>query len=328
MCGKNRFLTESICKTCNEKGYILCPECGHEYPAGYGKRCSDCYYLDLLDRKMKLSLGGLENQAMELLFRKYSEWLLCKYGSLKAAIVINKHFNFFQEVDQRWGEFPSYEMLLHFYGTEGLRRHRTPMNFLNETGIVHINHKKKEENSEERRIHQIVDEFEGTVQQAFSLAHYRNLLTESIKQDKLQIRTARLYLRAAANLLSQANTFPPSQNDVNRYLRKTPGQRASLTKFISYIETEWGNDLSLPAIRRKKHGAGSPRSEKKLIRLIKASVKNPLYEDREILVAALEYYHGVPAKAIKAFGEIEVIYKSDRCEIKLNNNSYWLPMPP
>jgi len=330
MCGKNRFLVEgkSICKKCNEEGNIPCPECGQLYPAGQGRRCSNCYSLDLLDRKLKLSLSGLESVASQFVFRKYSEWLIRQYTPQKAAVVINKHFNFFQEVDQKWGAFPPYETLLKHYGAEGLRRHRTPIRFLDESKIIRIDQSKKLNSSESRRIEQIINEFNGTPQTKLVLNHYRTLLLGQTENKKLSIRTIRFYLRAAADLLESASAFPPSQNDIQHYLSKKPGQKASLTRFISHVNSEWVWDtkLCLPKTKHRKQQAGKLSAEKKLVRLLKTAGENASYDDEEILSAAIEYYHGVSRKILKTIGfTLRKENVSDGIFVTIQGVDYWLP---
>ena len=328
MCGKNRFLIEgkSICKKCNNEGLILCRGCGKSYPAGLGDRCSSCYFLDLLDRKLNLSLGGLESENLQLVFRQYSEWLLRQYGSQKAAVVINKHFNFFREIDQRWHVVPPYETLLDFYGADGLRRHRMPMRFLDETKLIRVNQDKKNYNSEARKIDRIVDGFNGDLQAKLVLNHYRMLLLEAVENKEVRIRTVRLYLRASASLLEFARIFPLVQKDVNAYLNKKPGQAASLTRFVSYMNAEWGTELEMPHDKHRHHRVGKSLAEKKLVRLLKDSGDNASYEDKDILSAALEYYHGMPPKV--ASTEEIALRKEDLHDgeiATIQGFDYWLP---
>jgi len=201
------------------------------------------------------------------------------------------------------------------------------MRFLDESGFIHIDQAKRIENSETRKISQIVDSFNGSPQYQFVLNHYRMLLLNQVENDSLSIRTARLYLRAAASLMEKAIGFPPSQNDIQRYLNKKPGQKASLTRFVSYVNSEWDIELGIPLIKRKKQRSGNLTSEKRLIRLLKTAGESASYNDERILAAAMEYYHGIPEKMFRTFKNVK--YQKEKTGgfvCLLGDNEYWLPV--
>ncbi|PJF33111.1 MAG: hypothetical protein CUN57_03015, partial [Phototrophicales bacterium] len=85
-------------------------------------------------------------------------------------------------------------------------------------------------------------------------------------------------------------------------LNKKPGQKASLTRFVSYVNTEWDIELNISLSRRKKLRAGSLAAERKLVRLLKAAGENASYDDEKILAAAMEFYHGVSSRTLKTMG--------------------------
>ncbi len=332
MCGRNRFLVPGedgtmLCPKCRESGRVPCPTCGQPYAAGYGKQCPDCYYRSLLDKKVELDLAGFETAAMKLAFRKYADWLLRNYGPLKAALVVNKHYGFFQDMEKRWGEVPAYPDLLAFHGAEGLRRRRLAMRFLNEVGIVRIDYEARLADSETRRVQAIVDEFEGSHEARLELSRYRDSLLAAIDRSEMKIRTARLYLRAAAGLLETAGTWPPSQDDLRSYLRRVPGQRASLARFVGWMRKGLGIDLAMPGAPAKKRNlAGNPRAEKKLARLIREAGPSASYDDRKILEAALAFYHGIPVKALRELPEITCTPARDGGHVaSIGGREYWLP---
>ena len=95
---------------------------------------------------------------------------------------------------------------------------------------------------EVRRLDQVVAEARGRI--AMALRRYRQLLdTEAVN-----IRTQRLYLRAALEFLSGVGFDGAVLHgeDLLRHLRKHPGHAASLTRFVRFCRESLTIDIAMP----------------------------------------------------------------------------------
>ena len=241
-CKRHRDLIETrngekICKTCDQHGYIICPNCQSLYPSGYGKRCKQCYYESLFSKRFDLNISCIQSNAIKSIFSEFSEWLLRNYKIRKAATVINKHLIFFQSVDSEWGHLPSQKDLLNHFGAEGLRHHRTVMKYLAEECRYILSERQKRDHSDLLKIKKFTDNFKGSKECSLILASYRNTLLSSISEEKIKVHTARLYLNAAKGLLERG--WPTSNSFLYQYLQCSPGQKASVTKFVIYLRRNY-----------------------------------------------------------------------------------------
>jgi len=328
-CRRNRILEISddgkkLCSKCRDQGNISCPSCGKKYPAGYGNRCEDCYYRNLLSRKTAINLEAIESEEIKSLLSHYSTWLVREYKAKKASYVINRHFKFFAEVDSKWGHLPDYKDLLHYFSAEGLRHFRTVIRFLSETNQIEVNESMKNTDSEWRRIESIVQEFERTTPEGRIIKEYSVRLRELLEQNSIKINTVRVYLRAAANLIHSSKSVPPAQTDVDQYILSAPGQKASLNKFISYLNETHGSDRLFSPNAPKTAKQHSKRMEKKLIRLLEDAGNEASYSNPEILAAALGYYHGLKITSTVA-DQLTTSDTDGGIIVMINNREYWLP---
>lgn len=334
-CHRSRFLIETsdgdkICKTCADKGNVICPQCGDVYPAGFGNtRCPDCYFKDLLFRKVEINVKGFSSDEIPKLFREYGGWLLKTYGSNKASVVVNRHYKFFQNLDVIWQEVPPYDTLLAHYNPEGLRHYRTPMRFLTETGYIQVDTDVKERASLLLQIGRMMGSFSASKKINSVLNQYHARLILLAQKDDLSLRSVKSYLKAAIGLLERVGSWPVEQSHVDAYLSKVPGQRASLAKFVGYLREDCGMEgLAIPPVSKllkNRSRSGTPEAEKKLLALISGKKSKVSYEDRNVLVAALHYYHGLLPSQVRKYSDLVLKEKNGGFCVCIGGGEYWLP---
>jgi hypothetical protein len=126
------------------------------------------------------------------------------------------------------------------------------------------------------------------------LAAYRSELTIRIDSGDIAIKSARLALRAAASLLLATDPSGdrlPEQKDVERYLAESPGQRAALIGFLTFLRRTHGLDLAATVDRPRQRSLRRRKLERDIIRLVKCRNESDEWLLRWIIVG-LEYFHG------------------------------------
>lgn len=332
-CRRHRIVASYIngvplCKACSESGPIPCPSCGCEMPAGRGKRCEDCYWKDTLFRRVILDEAGFSTTKMAVLFREFGIWLVTKVPAQKAALSIHRYFPFFYEIDKKWGSIPSYEKLVGHFDAEGLRRVRLPMRWLAETLRVAVDANQREEASEQRRIEALVLSLPPSPLSMKILAGYIEVLLCRMATGKTTLRSIRLSLTPAVRLLAEceADGFSvPGQLSLNRYLAKVPGQRASLTGFVSFINEHYGANVSIARDNKQAGAIRKKKLEADLTALLSEASTDPQFQRRWLSVA-LAYFHGLSLSVGKCVKDSKISVLSDgNFNVTVEGNEYWVP---
>jgi len=288
-------------------------------PAGYGKRCEDCYWKQLLRKRITLSREAFSSIEMRARFDAFGHWLGKEVGDRKAAITINKFVSFFSDVDRTWQKIPDYGALLQHFGAEGLRRVRLPMRWLTDIGDITVDTKARENNSEQRRIENALAKIPFSSNQKKLLDGYFKILSERHENKRLSIRSLRLSLSPAVALLTAAydeDIVRPTQRQLNALLNKSPGQRASISGFVAYLREHHDADLILPTSDPKRAKANRL---KKLENEIDKLIQTPLNNEKSLRIwieIALNYFHDVPRKTGRNLARSEDIIYSD--------DGYWI----
>lgn len=208
-----------LCKACNESGFISCPCCGSEMPAGRGIRCETCYWTATFFKRLTIDKAGLSSVGVASIFHEFGHWLVQQVPAQKAAQSIHRYFLFFYEMDKRWGAVPSYEDLLKYFTAEGLRRVRLPMRWLSEAELVAVSAASREQASETRRIEAIVSLLQLSKATTAIFFAYKEALFSRKASGKTTLRTIRLLLQPAAALLDQCSSqglLVPDQPSLER----------------------------------------------------------------------------------------------------------------
>lgn len=332
-CRRHRSLSTSsagrrLCAACLTVGSIPCPCCGTFMPAGRGNSCEACYWKDTYLKRLRLDEAGLSSLQFVQLFRAFGMWLLEQVPAQKAALTIHGYFPFFYEMEKRWGEIPLYSELLNYFTAEGLRRVRLPMRWMSETGQVVVDAQEREDASDLRRIAAIVASLPSETPAGQVLAAYSRELQLKVAADRVSIRTVRLALRPAASLLaaSEGNGFQlPEQAALDRYLLNAPGQKASITGFVSYLNSQHAANLVIRVDEQKTLLLRRRRLEAELVTLLEGERRDEEFKSEWISIS-LAYFHGLPRRVGKGLKGMSVSTDAEgNFSVVWDGKTYWFP---
>lgn len=318
-----------ICNVCRDIGNINCGSCGGDMPAGRGQQCEQCYWKSVAQKRAKTNSEILSKGSMRQSFLVFISWLIDEVGPQKAAQNQTQYISFFQEVEQRWGEFPAYELLLKHFSAEGLRRIRLVTRWLSASGLIEINVTLKEADSNSRTIGRLLNTFDPESAPGHLLASYHQALLQKHAAGQITLKSICLSLRPAARLLECATAMKamlPSQIALSRYLKGSPGQRAALSGFIAHINRHHQLALKLPAPSSQTPAQRRKKAEQKILEIL----QNPQDEsfEKRWITLGLTYFHGLPTRIGLRIKASDVTSEDNgSMTIVWEGNSYYLPSP-
>lgn len=333
-CRRHRLLEPAqdgrrLCKACRETGEVLCSTCGHPMPAGRGKQCEGCYWCGLLDKRVAMDCGAFSAPVMAEHFRVFGKWLGYDVGSHKAAISLHRYLPFFLDVEKQWRAVPEYAVLLKHFGAQRLRRVLLPMRWMQESGLVLPDDAAKEEDSDRKRITATLDKLgKGTPERRMLDGYYQSMI-DNVKAEETTLRSIRLAMTPAAALLlkgAEMKRVPPSQEVLNEYLKKTPGQRAAVSGFVRYLRDKHGADVFLPKADVEAAKMKRKKLEAELLALMQTGVEGDQFS-RQWASVALAYFHGLPKKSVTAevYENMKLASDGNGVILILKGKEYWLP---
>lgn len=317
-----------LCSACLNEGEIPCPGCGEAMPAGRRNLCERCYWANTAQKRIAIDAAAFSSPAMAAAFREFGQWLINAVGPHKASQTIHRYLQFFLDINDRWPACASYQALLELFGAEGLRRARLPMRWLKETRGIVADAALRQADSERRRIAAILASFpEGSVG-AKSLVAFATTLKARHAQGKTSLHSIRLALSPAASLLRccdpDGRTLP-SQTALDDFLAASPGQQAAITGFVNFMNEAFGGELVPRIDELQVEKARRSALEGKLMDLLRQGLGSDDVLKRWI-PCALEYFHNVPARAVKALTDHDVTRDGSGAVVTLNGIRYWVPI--
>lgn len=334
MCRRSRRLHQAsdgrrLCKKCLELGYIPCASCGSLMPAGRGKQCDTCYWNSVFERRLRLNQAAFLEKRISQNYYFFGMWLKQKIGAFNAALKVGRYLAFFLELEKIEFVHPDYSKLLAHFGAEQLRRVQLPIQWLIETQGLVIDTVQKKNDSERRQINEILQRLPAETRIKKTLDDYYHYLLRRQENDKTSLRSIRLSLRPALSILElclATDHYLPEQNDINRYLNNTPGQKAALSGFIGFLKITYDLQLTLKIENKKiKKIQRKKQLEKNIILLLE---KHPKDENIEVpwLIATLSFFHGLRQCQIKNILSNGLI-KEDKLgfTIYIKRESFWIP---
>lgn len=191
------------------------------------------------------------------------------------------------------------ECLLALMGAEGLRRNQLIVRFLVGRLSLDWDPAVAEAHTEGRRIETILAAADGHPWGPALRAYSDRLALDRA----LHPRTVRFYLNAAASLLTQvghADLTLLQQAEVDRYLRRRPGQRASLARFLTHAIDVAGVRLVLSGRQRR---ADPKAREKALLRdmrelLSRLDRAGSVGKGRAVLATIISKIYAIPLLAV------------------------------
>ncbi|MGY3326259.1 hypothetical protein ACVWXD_005115 [Pseudomonas sp. TE3911] len=333
-CRHHRFLIEGEdgrkrCKLCTEVGQSLCQTCENPMPAGRGKQCDDCAREASFNRRADMLVESFEQASTRQQFADFCQWLKDKMGARAASRKLKSYLAFFNYLDTISAGIPSYVSLLEHFTADGLRRMQTPMSWLKLRYGVEPDAAMREEHSDKRLIDEMIESVPAG-EAGDAITGYRSYLQKKLAEGRTTIRSVRMSLRAAFNLL--AATSPlfdalPTQKSVTALLTHTPGQAASAQGFIGYLNGTHGFSLSIKVNALAKTRARTHKLEAEMLALYESAAEGESFE-RAWIKTALMLLHGVARVNKKTMVYVPEAYENQSgFSVSLNAKQYWVPGP-
>ena len=299
-------------------------------PAGYGRRCRECEGRERARRQIGELTAALKPPRIAARFASFGEWLVEQVDPEKAARNAPPSAAFFNEIGETWDDVPDYGALVAHFGAEGLRRQRRVMRWLADQGLIAIDPRAREDDSERRRIAATTKRLPAGSKVANILNEYHAALDERVEAGTLSLRSMRLALALAATLLEAAHAAGndlPTQETLDRLMRRVPGQRAALTGFVRWLRDTQGIAIALPPKSK-----ATPRKRRQAARAEMLSLLREEANGNELAerwrTAALVYFHDVTPKLARGVKEADVETDRDGLRITINGDGYWIPNAP
>lgn len=289
-----------VCHICTIEGERICTQCGASFPAGKGRICSDCTYQNSYRRRLTFGRNVLSIHMSES-FVIFGAWLVKRRGIQYTVVSISRYLKYFLELDhlaQEIGRIPNYAEVVECLKVQETRINLLVTIFLDQTGIIFIDRLIQEEYSNLDMIDRYLDRFEEGTWARTVLEKYMTYLQIKLDSNKTTIRSIRLSIGAAANLMSYSKELSEdilTDNGLQGYLWKYPGQRSTLSGFVVFLQRTFHLQLKLPdkdfPILRAPV-AGRVQLKQRLIDLLRQRVG--MQDNENILIkVSLEYFHGI-----------------------------------
>ena len=319
-----------LCSVCLDGGMIPCKECGQSMPAGRGAQCEPCYWRGLLKKRIAMNLAAFSVPVMADHFEQFGTWLGTTVGDNKAAITVNRYLSFFLDIEKVWKTIPGYNRLIGHFSSEGLRRARLPMRWMQETGLVVKDAVVQTEDSEKRQISAMLNSLGDFPTGLRILKGYYDVLMVEVKAEKMGLRSVRRAMTPAKALLLEAQKMglkKPDQKSVDALLARVPGQHAALSGFIRYLRDAHSVLVVIPKTREgTAQKAHQRKLEKEMLAMMRGGGEGDEFLRRWVSVG-LAYFHGL-SKAVGRRADINSIGADyGGLMVRFQGCSYWLPSP-
>lgn len=176
----------------------------------------------------------------------------------------------------------------------------------------------------------MLDDIPNTSKIKSHILKYEIFLRERALQKQNTIRTIRYSLTPAIALMKMAlvnNSSLPNQEVLTKYLQKSPGQKASLTLFLTFKKKEYKLNFNVP------HHLNTEQIRRALIenQLIKLARNYSHWNQEEYFrwyQYSFEFFHGlgIPLKKIKKMQTNQGIF-TEGVFIHYLDNKYFIPFP-
>jgi hypothetical protein len=267
---------------------------------------------------------------MRVDYQHFSEWLGEQTGYAVAARKVNTFLAFFAEVEEIWGGFPDYSRLVTEFGAEKLRKVRLPMRWLQETGRLAVDAQTRDDVSEQRRIDAILTQYPDNAAAQDLLDEYRAYLFLPVKNGQRRLRTIRLYLHAASDVLRGIRVpFESSEfaRSLETYLFENPGQRNSIQQFLTFLHSEYDFETGLPEENGESWRKYRDHTLKKEILSLIREAPPGGFATTDWYSVALSYFHGLPRSVGRRLPKEKVREEQGGFSILLSGRTYWIPDP-
>jgi len=243
-------------------------------------------------------------------FESFSHYLLEKRGAEHTTHRILYFFRFFQEIDRFVGnkkQFPSFEQLVNHFSVSHTRRYLSAMQFFESEGLIERSPEIQDLYANFDMIERYLSAFMKNDPFHAVVRNYYRFLDEKHMKGKISARTFRLSLTPAVKFLQYCKLFKtsePNQEILDGYLWCIPGQRNTLSGFITFYNQAYGTSLVLSTgkdvpktIRLKSPNASKKRREQLFITMMRELKRDhdahTAYTREKILRISIEYLHDI-----------------------------------
>lgn len=319
-----------LCERCFSMGKIPCPICMGLMPAGRVKSCEDCTWESSFKKCLSHQLEDISDPRTMKAISEFAVWLKARRGAQFAALNLKRYRSFLVEMHTRWRTIPLYADLVKHATAEGLRRVRSVILWMEESGQLKVDPNVRENASDQRRITFTLSFFpEGPAHLA--LQGYYQMLEARHEKGALTIRSMRMALGPAAKLLysTDANGQKlPGQKELLKLLRKRPGLWASLFGFIGYLNRKHACRMNPWIDASWLSKAARDQKESNLLELYKETEVGETYE-RQWISAALSCFHNLGRIGRRTFQyHLEDQDGHSGFSVSYRDRTYWVPGAP
>lgn len=236
----------AYCTACGPHGGAsrICSGCDQKVVGGGRGMCRPCLNGRAVRREASVDTHGLSVDRTKDLLTQFADWLIKRSPSDPGLSAdYRRHVLFFQQLDSLGDGWElTAQALAKTFGVEGLRRHRLPVQFLESRGLSAMADAQKQAISDQQRILRLIAQAKQlpTGDWFTSFASACELRGQSV-------RTQRMYLSTALSYLTSVkDKGGVSSQSVAKFLLSTPGAKANLSVFTSYLRESFGVDARVP----------------------------------------------------------------------------------
>lgn len=256
VCRKHRRVTSR-----DDEGKPLCNRCSeHDRRAEVRDKDESYWRQGVLNRHLALESSLSTAWARELL-SGFIEYQVGRVPAKRLALALADHVRRLQLLERRFGalEEINAEQLLARYTPEEMRRSQSLFDYLHSVGVGTPSRDQREVLAEDRRIAAQLERIRYSPHAPLLRRFHAALGRENTRGVVPQKRSQRSSLAAACGWLALAGDNTLTQDSLELYLRKTPGQRAALSMFVGFLGREEGIGLRLPAKSNRRTSQVSQR---------------------------------------------------------------------
>ncbi|MCH8551979.1 MAG: hypothetical protein LAT62_08595 [Natronospirillum sp.] len=300
-----------------------CPKCGKTTPNKGNRLCAACYWVPRAQHSAKLQLARLEQHWTQELWRAFEVWLLRNFSPYNAWKWMFPSGDAFAEFDERFSSAQDMttESVLSIGGPEWLRKHGYVSRFLAYTKIVDITDRQRNEWAEQRRVQDILDASRDENRQIL------NAFIDYCQSGRgIQSKTLRVYLKAGQTFLQSTKTPIPEVNEkaVTNFLRRHPGHRASLFRFVTFLrESGYAPKAAVPKRTRKYQSNYSERVIGRVDTFIREfDATKSVARKRALGAATISETLGLPLEYCLRLKREDINLKIQPCEVRIQKDWY------
>lgn len=231
----------------------------------------------------------------------FGAWLAKRRGVQYAVVSIPRYLRYFVRLDriaQEIARIPNYAEVVELLTVQETRSNLLVTVFLDQIGAIPVDRVIQEEYSNLDMIDRYLNRFEEGTWVYAILAKYLAHLYIKLDSGKTTIRSIRLSIGAAANLLSYAKELSEdvlTDNGLHGYLWKYPGQRSTLSGFVIFLQRTFHLLLKLPGKDFPiliAPTTGRMQLKQRLIDMLRQRGEGKEYVNK-LMRASVEYLHGI-----------------------------------